>query len=94
MKRKASYDARYRRKLNTLEPGALMLKIAGVLALIGVVAHGLKMHLIAVILLSAAGVIAAALLILVRVELHQDRILNEIAQRENVEAERRFRPPV
>ena len=52
------------------------------------------MHLIAVILLSAAGVIAAALLILVRVELHQDRILNEIAQRENEEAERRFRPPV
>ena len=38
--------------------------------------------------------IAAALLILVRVELHQVRILNEIAQRENVEAERRFRPPV
>lgn len=61
---------------------------------LGVVAHGLKMHLIAVILLSAAGVIAAALLILVRVELHQDRILNEIAQRENEEAERRFRPPV
>ena len=89
-----SYDARYRRKLNTLEPGALMLKIAGVLALIGVVAHGLKMRLIAVILLSAAGLIAAALLILVRVELHQDRILNEIAQRENEEAERRFRPPV
>ena len=38
--------------------------------------------------------IADALLILVRVELHQDRILNEIAQRENEEAERRFRPPV
>ena len=61
-----------------LEPGALMLKIAGVLALIGVIAHGL---------------IVAALLILVRIELHQDRVLNEIAQRENEEAERRFRPP-
>ena len=94
MKRKASYDARYRRKLNTLEPGALMLKIAGVLALIGVVAHGLKMHLIAVILLSAAGVIAAVLLILVRVELHQDKVPSEIARRKNEETERRFRPPV
>lgn len=61
-----------------LEPGALMLKIAGVLALIGVIAHGL---------------IVAALLILVRIELHQDRVLNEIARRENEEAERRFRPP-
>lgn len=82
MKRQINYDARYRRKLNMLEPGALMLKIAGVLALIGVIAHGLKMRLI------------AALLILVRIELHQDRVLNEIARRENEEAERRFRPPV
>lgn len=79
MKRQINYDARYRRKLNMLEPGALMLKIAGVLALIGVIAHGL---------------IVAALLILVRIELHQDRVLNEIARRENEEAERRFRPPV
>lgn len=83
MKRRTSYDARYRRKLNTLEPGALMLKIAGVLALIGVVAHGLKMRLI-----------AAVLLILVRVELHQDKVPSEIARRKNVETERRFRPPV
>ena len=82
MKRQINYDARYRRKLNMLEPGALMLKIAGVLALIGVIAHGLKMRLIAMIL------------ILVRIELHQDRVLNEIARRENEEAERRFRPPV
>ena len=82
------------RKLNMLEPGTRMLKIAGVLALLGVIAHGLKMHLPAVILLAAAGLIVAALLILVRVELHQDRVLNEIAQRENEEAERRFRPPV
>ena len=79
MKRQINDDARYRRKLNMLEPGALMLKIAGVLALIGVIAHGL---------------IVAALLILVRIELHQDRVLNEIARRENEEAERRFRPPV
>lgn len=78
MKRQINDDARYRRKLNMLEPGALMLKIAGVLALIGVIAHGL---------------IVAALLILVRIELHQDRVLNEIARRENEEAERRFRPP-
>ena len=79
MKRQINDDARYCRKLNMLEPGALMLKIAGVLALIGVIAHGL---------------IVAALLILVRIELHQDRVLNEIARRENEEAERRFRPPV
>lgn len=78
MKRQINYDARYCRKLNMLEPGALMLKIAGVLALIGVIAHGL---------------IVAALLILVCIELHQDRVLNEIARRENEEAERRFRPP-
>ena len=52
------------------------------------------MRLIAALLLSAAGLIVAALLILMRIELHQDRVLNEIARRENEEAERRFRPPV
>lgn len=77
-----------------LELGTLMLKIAGVLALIGVVAHRLKMRLIAVILLSAAELIAAVLLILVRVELPQDKVLSEIARRKNEEAEHRFRPPV
>ena len=94
MKRKTSYDTRYRRKLNMLEPGTRMLKIAGILALLGVIAHGLGMRLLAVLLLSAAGLIVAVLLILVRIELHQDKVLNEIAQRENEEAERRFRPPV
>ncbi len=94
MKRKTSYDTRYRRKLNTLEPGTRMLKIAGVLALLGVITHGLKMCLPAVILLAAAGLITAVLLILVRIELHQDKVLGEIARRENEEAERRFRPPV
>lgn len=64
-----------------LEPGALMLKIAGLPAFLGIVAHGLKMRLIAVILLSAAGLIAAVLLILVRVELHQDKVPSEIARR-------------
>lgn len=50
---------------------------------LGVVAHGLKMRLI-----------AAVLLILVRVELPQDKVLSEIARRKNEETERRFRPPV
>ncbi len=38
--------------------------------------------------------IAAVLLILVRVELPQDKVLSEIARRKNEETERRFRPPV
>ncbi len=94
MKRSSAYDTRYHRKLNMLGPGTRMLKIAGILALLGVISHGLGMRLIAVFLLATAGLIVAVLLILVRIELQQDKVLGEIARRENKEAERRFRPPV
>ncbi|MGN1248621.1 MAG: hypothetical protein ACI4XW_00975 [Candidatus Spyradocola sp.] len=76
---------RYRHKLNMLWPGQTMLGIAGVLALIGLVLRLLLWRAAAAVAFGLAGVVFAVLLILVAIELHQDRVLNEIAMRENEE---------
>ena len=74
MKRKASlsYDQRYRHKLNMLEPGTVMLRICAALA---AAEHTVEPCFPALLFL--------VLLVLVGVELHQDRVLNELAVREN-----------
>ena len=71
------YDNRYKYKLNMLEPGLIMMKIIGVLFVIG-------------ILFFLAGAVFAALLILVAIEAHQDKVLNDIALRENNELEKKY----
>lgn len=86
-RRNAAYDTRYRHKLNMLWHGQKMM--AAVLAL---AAAGLLLYLCG---LRAAGIIAwllsalvlLVLLILVGVELHQDRVLNELALKESAEKE-------
>ena len=79
---KSTLDQRYRHKLNMMEPGCRMLKIAGALGLTGLLLRWAG----ATMLSRAAPIIAALLvlvmLILVRIELHQDRVLNEMALRE------------
>ena len=79
-----SYDNRYKYKLNMLEPGLLMMKIIGALFISGIVFWAAKWHWLSIIFWSLSGIIFAALLILVAIEAHQDKVLNDIAMRENI----------
>ena len=79
-----SYDNRYKYKLNMLEPGLLMMKIVGALFISGIVFWAAKWHWLSIIFWSLSGIIFAALLILVAIEAHQDKVLNDIAMRENI----------
>ena len=84
---KTTYESRYKHKLNMLWPGQTMLKIAGVFLLIGILFRLLKWRIFSCFAFALAAVVFAILLILVAIELHQDKILNEIAMRENEEKE-------
>ena len=81
MKRKTSrsYDERYRHKLNMLGPGTVMLHICALLAAAG----GICVWLSWPILFTLACLLVLVLLGLICIELHQDRVLNELAAREN-----------
>ena len=81
---KSTLDQRYRHKLNMQEPGCRMLKIAGALGL-----TGLLLRWAGATMLSRAALLVLVLLILVRIELHRDRVLNEMALREMQEEEKR-----
>ena len=81
-KKTASYDERYRHKLNMLWPGQIMMMIIGVLIAVGVVLHLFGCGTLDLIAFILAGAVFAVLLILVAIELHQDRVLNEIAAKE------------
>ena len=80
-KKTANYDERYRHKLNMLGPGQIMMMIVGVLAAVGVALRLFGLGTPAVIAFSLAGAVFAILLLLAAIELHQDRVLNEIAAR-------------
>ena len=69
--------------------GLTMLIIIGVLLLIGCLFWLLKWQIVGSAVFALAGVIFAVLWILVAVELHQDKVLNEIAIRENEETDRK-----
>lgn len=86
---KSTLDQRYRHKLNMLEPGCRMLKIAGALGLAGLLLRWAGATTLSRAALIIAALLVLALLILVRVELHQDRVLNEMALREMQEEEKR-----
>ena len=77
-----TYDNRYRHKLNMLEPGTEMLKWIGVLALVGQVLLFLRLNLVSYFIFSLAGLLVVALVVLLVVEAHQDRVLNELAVQE------------
>lgn len=81
--RRAGYDGRYRVKLNMLGPGTLMLKAAALMLAVGALLWQLGLSAPAAALLSLAGATLALTLILVLIELHQDRVLNDIAREEN-----------
>ncbi len=79
------YGSRYKYKLNMLEPGLIMMKIIGVLFVSGLVFWVAKWHWLSIIFLFLSGIVFAILLILVAIEAHQDKVLNDIAMRENDE---------
>lgn len=83
-----TYENRYRHKLNMLWPGQTMLSITGALLLIGILCELLNWHRPATAAFMLAAAVLAVLLILVAVELHQDRVQSEIAMREQEEQNR------
>lgn len=78
-----TYENRYKHKLNMLWPGQTMMKLVSVLLLMGIFFRLLKWQTISVAAFLLSGGLFAVLLILVAIELHQDKVLNEIAMREN-----------
>ena len=79
------YETRYKRKLNMLGPGTVMAKAIGILLGAGALLWASGRHRIAILPLALAGAVFAALMVLMGIELHQDKVLNEIAMRENGE---------
>lgn len=80
-----TYETRYKHKLNMLEPGTVMLKWIGIFLMVGFVLRLFGLKLVSGILFGLSGAIFLLLLILLAIEAHQDRILNEIAAHEERE---------
>ena len=78
-----SEEKRYKHKLNMLEPGSIMLKWIGILILIGLVLYIFKLKIVAYGAWILSGIIFVVLLILLTIEGHQDKVMNEIGIREN-----------
>ena len=66
-----------------------MMKIIGVLFVIGILFWVAGWHWLSALSLFLAGAVFAVLLILAAIEAHQDKVLNEIAMRENDELEKK-----
>ena len=82
-------NARFRYKLNMLEPGTVMLKWIGLLGAIGLVLFLLHLKAAACCVLGLSGILFLLLLILLAIEAHQDKILYEIAMKEDLEREKK-----
>ncbi len=80
-----SYENRYKHKLNMLEPGLVMIKVIGVLLCVGVFLWAVGWRPLSIILFILAGGVFITLLILIIIEAHQDKVLNDIAMHENKE---------
>ena len=78
-----TYDTRYRHKLNMLNPGTEMIKWTGALVLVGLVLFLLRLNLVSYFIFGLAGLLVVALVILLVVEAHQDRVLNDLALQED-----------
>ncbi|HHZ05537.1 MAG TPA: hypothetical protein GX401_01915 [Clostridiales bacterium] len=80
-----SNKPRYKHKLNMLEPGSVMVKIIGILILIAFILYVFSLKLLAGIFVGLGFLMLAVLLILVGVELHQDKMMYEDAKKEDKE---------
>jgi len=78
-----SEEKRYKHKLNMLEPGTIMLKWIGILILIGLLLYIFNLKIVAYGAWILSGIIFVVLLILLTIEGHQDKVMNEIGIKEN-----------
>ena len=76
-------EKRFKHKLNMLEPGARMLKWIGILIVIGLLLYFFRFRMAAICVWAVSGIVFAVLLVLLAIESHQDKVLNEIAIEEN-----------
>lgn len=76
-------EKRFKHKLNMLEPGTRMLKWIGILILIGLLLYIFQLRMAAYCVWAVSGIIIAILLILLVIEAHQDKVMNELAIKEN-----------
>ena len=84
------YDNRYKYKLNMLELGLTMMKLIGVLFVTSILFWAAGWHWLSSITLFLAGAVFAVLLILLAIEAHQDKVLNDIAMWENNDLEKKY----
>ena len=82
-RRSASAEARFRHRLNMLEPGTEMLKWTGMLLMAGLALRLIGLKTPATVAFGLAGALLLLMMILLAVEAHQDRVLNEIAMEED-----------
>ena len=73
-----------------LEPGLTMMKLIGVLFVISILLWAARWYWLSSITLFLTGAVFAVLLILLAIEAHQDKVLNDIAMRENNELEKKY----
>lgn len=73
---------KYKYKLNMLEPGWKMIKAIGIFGVIGLVSYVIKAVLLCYIFSGLTVLIGIILWILLIVESHQDKVLNEQALQE------------
>ena len=81
-------EKRFKHKLNMLEPGIMMIKCIGILILIGLLFYVFQFRIVAFCLWAASGIVFVILLILLTIESHQDKVMNEIAIKEKQEKRR------
>jgi hypothetical protein len=67
----------YKHKLNMLEPGLKMIKAIGIFGVMGFIFHVTKLVLISYIFSGLAALLGIVLWILLIIESHQDKVLNE-----------------
>lgn len=73
---------KYKYKLNMLDPGWKMIKVIGIFGVMGFVFYITKIHLLCYIFSGLAVLVGITLWILLMVESHQDKVLNEQAIKE------------
>lgn len=87
-KKNVTYETCYKHKLNMLEPGIFMMQCSGSFLLGGTLLYFVGSYILAKILFTLAGAVFAVLLILVAVESHQDKVLNDLAAQEQLQKEK------
>ena len=78
-KQHTAYETRFKHKLNMLEPGIAMCRVICVLVALGIAFLLMPIKIIAYIAFGLAGLTLLVLLLLLIIEVHQDKVLNEIA---------------